>query len=153
MTPVIHKVFAYITNKNRLLVFRHTDFPEAGVQVPAGTVRINEDLPAAVLREAQEETGLEYLEIKAYLGEQLRNMNDVGKDEIHHRHFYHLLCGGNPPEQWRYEETDPSDGGSSPIRFEFFWAAVPDQIPVLIADHGIMLPDLEKQMRHDDLIV
>jgi hypothetical protein len=28
MTPVIHKVFAYITHRNRLLVFRHTDFPE-----------------------------------------------------------------------------------------------------------------------------
>ena len=49
MPPVIKKVFAYITNQNRLLVFRHLDFPEAGIQVPAGTVMANEDLVTAVL--------------------------------------------------------------------------------------------------------
>lgn len=150
MTLVIYKVFAYITNQNRLLVFRHTDFPEAGIQVPAGTVMPNEDLAAAVLREAQEETGLRDLRIKTYLGEQIRNMEDVGKDEIHHRHFYHLLCGGNPPEQWGHDETDPSASGRSPIRFEFFWAEMPDQIPELIADHGIMLPLLEKLLKSED---
>ena len=146
MTPVIHKVFAYITNRNRLLVFRHTDFPEAGIQVPAGTVLPNEDLEVAVLREAEEETGLADLTIKTYLGEHIRNMEDVGKKEIHHRHFYHLFCGGDPPEEWQHDETSPSDGGSSPIRFEFFWAEMPDQIPELIADHGFMLSRLEELM-------
>ena len=82
MAPVISKVFAYITHRNRLLVFRHTDFPEAGIQVPAGTLKTNEDLVAAVLREAQEETGLRELTVKRALGEQIRNMQDVGKDEI-----------------------------------------------------------------------
>jgi len=150
MTSTIYKVFAYITHQNRLLVFRHTDFPEAGIQVPAGTVLPDEDLETAVLREAWEETGLQDLSIKTYLGEQIRNMADVGKDEIHHRHFYHLLCGGDPPEQWQHDETSPSDGGSSPIHFEFFWAELPNQIPELIADHGIMLPRLENLMNSDD---
>jgi 8-oxo-dGTP pyrophosphatase MutT (NUDIX family) len=150
MTSVIQKVFAYITHRNRLLVFRHTDFPEAGIQVPAGTVLPHEDLTIAVLREAEEETGLQDLIIKAYLGEQLRNMEDVRKDEIHHRHFYHLLCGGDPPEQWQHDETSPSDGGTSPIRFEFFWAELPDKIPELIADHGVMLPNLETRMNLDN---
>jgi len=143
---MIRKVFAYITNQNKLLVFRHTDFPEAGIQVPAGTVKSSEDLATAVLREAQEETGLTDLVIESFLGEQIRNMVDVGKDEIHHRHFFHLRCGGEPPDQWQHAETDPSEGGLSPIRFEFFWAIFPDQIPELICDHGIMLPRLEKQM-------
>jgi 8-oxo-dGTP diphosphatase len=143
MTPMIYKVFAYITHQNKLLVFRHIDFPEAGIQVPAGTVKPNENLETAVLREAQEETGLNDLTIKAYLGEQIRSMEDVGKHEIHYRHFYHLLCGSNPPHRWQHDENDPSDGGSSPIRFEFFWAAIPDGIPELICDHGIMLPRLE----------
>ena len=148
MTAVVHKVkvFAYITHQSRLLVFRHTDFPEAGIQVPAGTVMANEDFETAVLREAGEETGLHGLTIKSYLGEQIRNMEDFGKDEIHHRHFYHLLCGDDPPENWLHDETDPSDGDSSPIHFEFFWAELPDQIPELIADHGIMLSMLEKRM-------
>jgi 8-oxo-dGTP diphosphatase len=150
MTPVIHKVFAYITHQNRLLVFRHTDFPGAGIQVPAGTVLPDEDLTSAVLREAYEETGLQDLIMKAYIGDQIRNMEDVGKNEIHHRHFYHLLCPGDPPEQWQHDETSPSDGGYVPIRFEFFWAEVPDQIPPLVAAHGIMLPILEKLMNSDD---
>ncbi len=150
MTPVIRKVFAYITHRNRLLVFRHTDFPEAGIQVPAGTVLPNEDLTTAVLREAEEETGLQDLVIKAHLGEQIRNMEDFGKAEIHHRHFYHLLCVSDPPEQWQHDETSPSDGGSSPIRFEFFWAELPDKIPELIADHSVMLPNLEKRMKLDN---
>ena len=144
MTPVIYKVFAYITNQNRLLVFRHTDFPEAGIQVPAGTVMAGEDLVTAVLREAWEETGLSDLVVQSYLGEQIRDMNDVGKNEIHHRHFFHLVCDDNPPNQWQHDETDPSDGGTVPIRFELFWAGLPNQIPELICDHGIMLPLLEK---------
>lgn len=150
MTPVISKVFAYITNQNRILIFRHTDFPEAGIQVPAGTVKPNEELTIAVLREAEEETGLQGLTIKTYLGEQLRNMEDVGKDEIHHRHFYHLLCEGDPPSQWGHGEADPSDGGSIRIRFEFFWAAIPDEIPELLCDHGIMLPLLEESLRENN---
>ncbi len=147
MTPIIHKVYGYITNRNRLLVFRHTDFPEAGIQVPGGTVKLEEDFATAALREAIEETGLNDLSIQACLGEQIRDMKDVGRDEIHHRHFYHLLCDGNPPDQWQHDETDPSNGGPAPIRFEFFWATVPDQIPELICDQGILLPVLEKQMR------
>lgn len=150
MTPVISKVFAYITHQNRLLVFRHTDFPEAGIQVPAGTVLTGEDLEIAVLREAYEETGLTDLAIRSYLGEQLRDMHDMGKDEIHHRHFFHLVCKGDSPERWRHDETSPSDGGTAPIHFEFFWAALPDQVPKLICDHGIMLPILEQRMRDAD---
>ena len=149
MAAVISKVFAYITHRNRLLVFRHADFPEAGIQVPAGTVKTNEDLVAAVLREAEEETGLRDLTVKVFLGEQIRNMQDVGKDEIHHRHFYHLVCNNDPSDQWQHDETDPSDGGVESIRFEFFWATLPDQIPELICDHGIMLPILEEMMRMD----
>lgn len=57
--PVLrHKVFAYFTHSHRLLVFRHADFPEAGIQVPAGTVQPDENSDEAVLREVYEETGL-----------------------------------------------------------------------------------------------
>ncbi|MCI0690634.1 NUDIX hydrolase [candidate division KSB1 bacterium] len=56
--PILkHKVFAYITHGHRLLVFRHADFPKAGIQVPAGTIQPNERPDEAVLREVYEETG------------------------------------------------------------------------------------------------
>ena len=148
--PVLkHKVFAYITHGRRLLVFRHPESPEAGIQVPAGTVQPGEDLEAAVLREATEETGRTDLVLVRFLGEEVRDRSDVGRDEIHHRHFYHLRCTGDPPATWRHWETDPSDGSPGPIPFDFFWAPLPDGVPELIAGHGNLLPQLLASLRPD----
>ena len=147
MAVPVQKVFAYITNRNALLVFTHRDFPEAGIQVPAGTVEENEDVRAAVLREAEEETGLSGLVLASYLGEQILDISWFKAGEVHHRHFFHLLCGGDPPERWLHAEANPSDGSPAPIWFEFFWAALPDQVPPLIADHGKMLPELLEKLR------
>jgi hypothetical protein len=36
---MIDKVIAYITHGDRLPVFSHTQYPEAGIQAPAGTVK------------------------------------------------------------------------------------------------------------------
>ena len=46
------KVYAYITHANRLLVFRHVDEPDAGIQVPGGTMEEGEAPDEAVMREA-----------------------------------------------------------------------------------------------------
>ena len=64
----IDKVYAYITHANKLLVFKHVDFPEAGIQVPAGTMDAGETPEMAVMREVFEETGLKGLVLKKYLG-------------------------------------------------------------------------------------
>jgi len=139
---VISKVFAYITHANRLLVFTHPHSPEAGIQVPAGTLKDGERPEEAVLREAHEETGLTHLELAGFLGECRRDMSDFGLDEVDHRRFYHLRCEGHPSEAWRHLENDPSDGSSEPIEFEFFWAGLPDDVPTPIADHDQMIPQL-----------
>lgn len=116
----LRKTFAYITHGSRLLVFTHPDSPEAGIQVPAGTLRDGELPEEGVLREAREETGLEGLALGAYLGRQDRDMRDFGRDELHERYFYHVLCAGDPTETWQHGEIDPWDGGAS-IPFDFFW--------------------------------
>ena len=140
---VKNKAFAYITNRNRLLVFIHPFAPEAGIQVPKGTIKANERPEIAVLREAFEETGLSNLIVDCFLGEDERDMSDFGKDEIHHRYFYHLRCEEDPPNNWRHEERDsPDDPKPIPIMFEFFWAPLPEGVPSLIADHGKMIPQL-----------
>lgn len=147
MKEIKDKVFAYITNRNRLLVFIHPFVAEAGIQVPAGTVKANERPEAAVLREAFEETGLPDLMNDGFLGEVERDMSDFGRDEIHHRRFYHLRCEGNPPDTWRHEERDsPDDPKEVPIIFEFFWAPLPHDVPQLIADHGQMIPQLLRRL-------
>lgn len=107
-TPsIVRKAFACITNGDRLLVFGHPHAPEAGIQVPAGTIRDGERPEVAVMREAHEETGRDDLAFVSHLGEQTRNTTDIGKDEVHHRHFYHLVCTGDPPAKWQNYEPDP----------------------------------------------
>jgi len=121
------KVFAYITLEGRLLVYRHTQSPDAGIQVPGGSVEGGESLEAAVLREAEEETGLQGLRIDEYLGECLADARQWGIDSQHIRHFFHLepgphtFPGGVAPDSWLYYERTPSDGSPGPIEFEFFW--------------------------------
>lgn len=106
---VIRKAFAYITNGSRLLVFEHPDHPDAGIQVPAGTIEPDEEPADAVMREAFEETGLAGLKLATFLGESERDMSDFGIPEIHRRYFYHLLREGDCPESWLHYETSPSD--------------------------------------------
>lgn len=141
--PVLRrKVFAYITHGDRLLVFTQPDAPEAGVQVPAGTISDDERPEDAVLREAREETGLAGLTLVGFLGEQFLDRAPSGRDEIHHRRFYHLRCAGTPPDTWEHYEDDPSDGSGRSYLFAFSWARLPHGVPDLIADHGILLPRL-----------
>src|SRR5690348_6110491 len=102
------KVDAYITHERRLLVFRHVDFPEAGIQVPGGTVEPGEEWEAAALREAEEETGLPDLRLVGLLGETTFDLAAYGRDEVNQRRFYHLRCKGTPPVTWRHAELTPS---------------------------------------------
>ena len=122
MTETIKKVVAYVTREDELLVFTHRDFPEAGVQVPAGTVEEGETLDAAVLREVHEETGLPpaALHIEAYLGNCLWK---TGSDN-HDRHFYHLRLTAAAPDRWLHDELHA--GTSEPIAFSFFWVKLDD---------------------------
>ena len=89
------KVTAYITCENKLLVFKHVDYPEAGIQVPAGSVGPGEDLNQAILREAREETGLKDLKIESLLGDKEYLFMPAGDEGANiNRYFYHLSYPG-----------------------------------------------------------
>ena len=141
------RAYAYITNQGRLLLFRQPAYPEAGIQVPAGTVRPGEHAKSAVLREAEEETGLTDLQFVEHIGSLERDMTEFGTREIQDAQFFHVRCPGTPPDEWSHDET--SGGTVDPIRFDFFWATLPDGIPELIALNGVMLDKLNESMSQE----
>jgi 8-oxo-dGTP pyrophosphatase MutT (NUDIX family) len=133
---------AYITHGDRLLVFRHVQGLEAGIQVPGGSIEAGESPRQAVLREATEETGLEDLKIQAYLGQNDLDLARYGKQGVVREYFYHLTFEGETPERWVHNELDPSDGTPFPISFELYWVRFPDEVPELIGDQGMYLHKL-----------
>jgi 8-oxo-dGTP diphosphatase len=138
------KVLTYITCGKRLLVFTQPESPEAGIQVPGGSVEEDESIEVAALREATEETGLAGLRLGRFLGDVHHDLAHYGKDEMHHRHFFHVWCDEEPPATWRHYEFTASDrpAGHPPIPFDFYWIDLTDGLPTLIDDMGVYIPQL-----------
>lgn len=133
----MQKAIAYITQGADLLVFEEPDFPEAGIQVPGGTLE-SQELPAAgVMREAAEETGLRDLRLVRSLGT-VTHVTAPGEAVV--RHFFHLAAGDRKAEAWEHWESSPSSGGP-PIRLRFRWVQLRD-VPPLKAGLDCMLKQL-----------
>ena len=135
---ILDEVVTYVTQGDRLLVFRHTEHTEAGIQVPAGTVRRGESLAAAAMREACEETGSAEAELD--LGQLLGSDRIRGEEgRAIRRYFFHIEFTGASPNVWRHFEIDPSGGVPVPIEFEFSWVSFPSGVPEWAGEQGAML--------------
>jgi 8-oxo-dGTP pyrophosphatase MutT (NUDIX family) len=118
------KAVAYITRekegRTQLLVFTHRDYPEAGVQVPAGTAEEGEEMEATLFREVEEETGLTGLHLVRELAR--RDYIHPDTHNVHERHFFQLTAPPETPDTWTWIETS---GGEVPDEegyvFQFFW--------------------------------
>ncbi|MBB4825529.1 8-oxo-dGTP pyrophosphatase MutT (NUDIX family) [Sporosarcina luteola] len=130
---VKRKVLAYITkgvqDNLKLLVFEHKGNPEAGIQVPGGTIEEDELLIDALYREVEEETGIprERLELVGKLHKKNhypKNQNDV----IYERNIFHLAYTGSQEEAW--ENCVHSDGKDDGLIFCCRWIPM-DQLPSL----------------------
>jgi 8-oxo-dGTP pyrophosphatase MutT (NUDIX family) len=146
---VKRKAFAVITRGDEpdreVLLLLHPEHPDAGIQLPAGTMRPGEDPLLAAVREAHEETGLVNLTVKGILGEALLDATPFGKAEVHHRTFIHLDCHYQTPTAWEHWEEDPDDLPGERIRFELRWFLLDDWLPLLLGDHGVGLRFLRSQ--------
>jgi len=134
------KALAYITRKasdgtHQLLVHVHRDFPEAGIQVPAGTIEPDETPEEGCLREALEESGLKKLRIVEKLGHrEVKAWWDSGK--IHSRHFFHVLCDDTMPDAWSHTVT--SGTADKDLVFNYFWVPL-DGESNLEVDQGALI--------------
>ncbi len=116
-----NKVVAYITRGTKLLVFDHANFPEVGTQVPAGTIEDGETPTFAVMREVFEETGLNKLYLRDFLGMQTLVLEKPEGKMLINRHYYHFEVPDDVPDTWAHYETKPSDGSFDLILFNFRW--------------------------------
>ncbi len=141
MKKTIQKVVIYcVDDQNRLLVFRHVDFPweQVGIEVPAGTIKPGEDIATAALRELCEETGHDCFIIDRYLGSALYDISPM-RPEIHERHFFAARVTAPVPERWTSHEDH--DGLTTPTRFECFWIPLV-HAHVLSCGQGMMIGKL-----------
>lgn len=129
------KVLAYITKdenvERKILVFEQKDHPEAGLQVPGGTIEEDELLIDALYREIEEETGIrrEQLQLngkvnkKNYFPENRENV-------IYERNIFHLTFIGEDENEW--DTCVSSTGKDNGMIFHCRWVPV-DELPELAA--------------------
>ena len=100
------KVLAYLTrehkNETQLLVFTHRDYPEAGLQIPAGTVEEGEEIEHALFREIQEESGLAPDDVNLIC--KLAVFESQEWQTI--RHVFHLAIINPQPDSWDWRTND-----------------------------------------------
>jgi ADP-ribose pyrophosphatase YjhB (NUDIX family) len=140
---LVEKVIAYVTHQEELLVFEQPDFPEAGVQVPGGTLEPYEDRERGVLRETLEETGLDGLELVSFLGTQGYTSDD---GQAYLRHYFHLAMSTTPRRAWDHWEQSPSSG-EPPILFRFRWVHAASA-PELAGERDVFLDLLSRVVGH-----
>jgi 8-oxo-dGTP pyrophosphatase MutT (NUDIX family) len=133
MVETVKKVIAYVTKGDDLLVFEHRDFPEAGLQVPAGSLKEGETPEEAVLREVIEETGLEQVRIVRFLGRYSYDMATY-RPEVQDRFVFHVSFAGPAPSTWLHYENH--DGKSEPTAFCLYWLKLDDPRLKLISGQG-----------------
>lgn len=94
----------YITRGGRkVLVFDHTsEYPDSGVQVPAGGVDPGETPEHAATREAFEESGLSGLPAPVYLGSRPFVQEVLGRLIREMRHYFWLVTPETTPDAWAH---------------------------------------------------
>jgi 8-oxo-dGTP diphosphatase len=136
------KVLIYLTRQRgegtELLVFEHVDFPEAEVQVPAGSIDPGETAVQAALREAYEEAGLTHLLVICGTGPFLYHNLDAGAR--HRRHVFLVTTTQPLPDTWTHVVS--SGAGDKGLRFSYYWLDTKAAVHALSGGQGDYLLDI-----------
>ena len=134
----VGKVICYVVRDGQLLVFRHRDYPEAGLQVPAGTLFAGEAPAAGAIRETEEETGRSGFQIVRALGTIDHEFRDtfagVERHELHERHFFLLAPPPGLPARWSHLAEE----GNGDFWFEFSWVTLTPELTLAGEQHALL---------------
>lgn len=125
------KALVYVTRGvEDLLVLEHSEeFPDAGVQVPAGGVEPGEDPARTAERELFEETGLRLADAAVHLVSHFWTTEEA-PSRI--RHYYWLTAPLDAPDSWLHVVSAGQDDGGMLFRLTFS----PRQDPGLTPGYG-----------------
>ncbi|HEX9494389.1 MAG TPA: NUDIX domain-containing protein [Candidatus Limnocylindria bacterium] len=112
----MRKVLCYVVRDGRLLVFDHRDHPDAGVQVPAGTLHDGEDPAAGAVRETEEETGHRV------------------PDRREARGVFHLTAPPGLPGSWSHLAEE----GNGDFWFAYRWIAITPELTLAGDQHAYL---------------
>lgn len=127
-------IYCFNSDLTAILTFTQRGAPEAGRQIPAGTIESMELPYDAALREFEEETGHTPPLPLTYITQTVYDMSAY-KPELHVRHWYACVDReGRLPEAWVHEEVEATVGL---IQYQYSWTKC-DMSADLIADHGTL---------------
>lgn len=136
--PRFRKALCYVIRDGQLLVFTHRDHPDAGVQVPAGTVQEGEAPEVAAVREAEEETGRTGFAVIRRLGIREHRFFDVFKGverhEFHERHVFLMSPPDDLPERWSHLAEE----GNGDFWFDFYWIPLHASVTLAGDQHALL---------------
>jgi 8-oxo-dGTP pyrophosphatase MutT (NUDIX family) len=116
------KVLVYVVRAGadgpEVLVFTHRDFPDAGLQAPAGTLEPGEASEAAAYREVEEESGLTRAQVRL-----VRKLAEAEEPEWDQKRHVYLFVPVTPlPDRWTH--TVAGAGGDQGLVFAYDWMPV-----------------------------
>jgi 8-oxo-dGTP pyrophosphatase MutT (NUDIX family) len=137
--PTRDKVAIYVFKPglDQFLTFVQPGYPEAGRQIPAGTIEAGESPLEAASRELGEETGRDAGIPLFHFASTIYDMREY-KPEIHHRSWFFGIAAAGvfPSGPWTHVERR---GGRTEQVAEFSWTETSAR-EELIAGHGHLLP-------------
>lgn len=128
----VEKAYAYVVrngDRPELLVFQDADSDEdadCGVEIPKGTVEDGEDPGDAVVRETQEETGLDAFDDISWLASD--RWPHPAKAKVYRRHFFRIDVE-DAPDAWEHAVT--GEGEEAGDVYELFWVRIPPDVSIV----------------------